>query len=67
MPSRRQDLCIDGHQVMTVLGLSPGPQVGEVLRRLTSMILDHPELNTHDGLYSTLHQLRAEISLTPSP
>jgi len=49
-----QDLAIDGNQVMSVLGLSPGPKVGSVLRALMEKVTDHPELNTEEKLIALL-------------
>ncbi|HUF05807.1 MAG TPA: CCA tRNA nucleotidyltransferase [Candidatus Binatia bacterium] len=38
-------LAVDGHDLQRELGLEPGPQVGEVLDRLTEAVLDDPSLN----------------------
>jgi len=31
---------VDGNHVMKLLGLSPGPKVGEIIRKTTDWILD---------------------------
>jgi hypothetical protein len=35
---------------MDILGLSPGPEVGKVLRGLFDVVLEQPGLNTHESL-----------------
>ncbi|MCJ7685579.1 MAG: HD domain-containing protein [Desulfobacteraceae bacterium] len=53
-PTRRQDLAVDGNVVMEITGLSPGPEVGRILRDLNEKVLDHPELNTREDLAALL-------------
>jgi tRNA nucleotidyltransferase (CCA-adding enzyme) len=53
------DLAIDGREVMQVLGLSPGPEVGKVLNYLLEKITDHPEINNQKGLLDLLGQLKS--------
>jgi len=53
-PLGRKDLCIDGNQVMAVTGLSPGPEVGRILRNLSEAVLENPELNTRKTLMELL-------------
>lgn len=38
-------LAIDGHDLQRELGLSPGPDIGAVLERLTEIVLDDPTKN----------------------
>ena len=45
----RAALAVDGHDLL-VLGISPGPRVGEVLDALLERVLDDPSLNTRDRL-----------------
>ncbi|MDP6180662.1 MAG: HD domain-containing protein, partial [Desulfatiglandales bacterium] len=52
------DLAVDGHRVMEVLGLSPGPEVGKVLRRLMEKVTDYPELNTEERLMAVLEEIK---------
>lgn len=42
-------LCIDGRD-LKALGLSPGPQFGQVMRQLLERVIDQPELNTRETL-----------------
>ena len=57
-PIRLQDLAVDGNAVMEIAGLSPGPEVGRVLKALNEKVLDHPELNTREGLVGLLKDLK---------
>jgi len=41
-----RDLAIDGEQVMKLLNIPPGPQVGEILERLLAIVLENPQCNT---------------------
>jgi len=49
-PTRRGDLAVDGNMVMKITGLSPGPEVGRILRGLNEKVLDQPELNNREDL-----------------
>jgi tRNA nucleotidyltransferase (CCA-adding enzyme) len=44
------DLAVDGTDVMEILGLDTGPEVGAVLRRLFDAVVEKPELNTREQL-----------------
>ena len=35
---------------MTTLNLTPGPIIGEILSYLLELVLDNPEINTHETL-----------------
>lgn len=48
------DLAIDGHDVMTVLGIGPGPAVGQTLRALHRMVLDEVVPNERAPLLERL-------------
>ena len=54
-----QQLAVDGGDVMRVLGLSSGPEVGHVLHRLLEHVLDDPALNTREWLLARLGEMRA--------
>jgi putative nucleotidyltransferase with HDIG domain len=56
---RVTDLAIGGREVMEVLGIGPGPAVGEVLEALLEEVLDRPERNTREQLMARLEQRRA--------
>ena len=44
------DLAVGGADVMEVLGLAPGPEVGTMLERLLDEVLDEPARNNREGL-----------------
>jgi tRNA nucleotidyltransferase (CCA-adding enzyme) len=43
-------LAIDGHDLQRELGMAPGPEIGEVLDRLTEIVLDDPSQNRREIL-----------------
>lgn len=45
-----KELAITGNDVMEVLNIKPGKQVGETLKRLFEMVVDDPTLNCRDKL-----------------
>ena len=53
-----QDLAIDGFKVMEFLGISPGPEVGKILKQLMEKVTDHPEMNNQKNLFSLLEQMK---------
>jgi membrane protein YqaA with SNARE-associated domain len=55
---RVKDLAVNGADVMRVLGVGPGPQVGWVLGRLLERVLDDPALNQKE----TLERLIPEVA-----
>ena len=57
------DLAINGREVMHILGLSPGQEVGKVLNYLLEKITDHPELNDQKGLLGLLEQMKSDESV----
>lgn len=52
------DLKVDGHDVMKILGLGPGPKVGEVLNALFEEAADDAKKNNRDYLLSRLGNLK---------
>ena len=44
------DLAVGGADVMEVLGLAPGPEVGTMLERLLDEVLEEPARNNREGL-----------------
>lgn len=49
-----KDLAIDGNDVCRLLGVSPGPIVGETLRALLEAVLNDPSLNEREKLEELL-------------
>jgi tRNA nucleotidyltransferase (CCA-adding enzyme) len=50
IPTSTKVLVINGNDVMTHLGLAPGPAVGKVLASLLEAVTDDPECNTREKL-----------------
>jgi len=55
-PMEVTDLAINGHDLMTELGLKPGPQIGKILHDLFEKVLDDPELNSKEKLLAAAKQ-----------
>lgn len=53
-----QDLAIDGSKVMAITRLSPGPEVGRILKYLSEALMDHPEWNTRAKLVAMVKQMK---------
>jgi tRNA nucleotidyltransferase (CCA-adding enzyme) len=56
------DLAINGQDVMRVLGIPPGREVGVILEFLLERVLDDPLLNTREHLEALLPELRDQKS-----
>jgi hypothetical protein len=52
------DLAVDGRDVMRVLGIPPGREVGEILERLLERVLDDPSLNEKEKLEALIPEVR---------
>jgi poly(A) polymerase/tRNA nucleotidyltransferase (CCA-adding enzyme) len=60
-----KDLAVDGYDIMSELGLQPGPVVGRILRELLEQILDDPSKNTRETLLTVAREvLEAEKNKT---
>jgi tRNA nucleotidyltransferase (CCA-adding enzyme) len=55
---RVTDLAVDGRDVMRILGVAPGPEVGALLEKLLERVLDDPSLNERERLEALLPELR---------
>lgn len=51
------DLKVDGHDVMKILGIGPGPKVGQTLNKLFEEVLDNPLKNKRSYLLKRLKEL----------
>ena len=49
-PFTISDLEVNGHDVMNILGLQPGPKVGRILNQLLERVIEKPEYNRKDKL-----------------
>lgn len=54
--TKSRDLAINGHDVMAILGLAPGPQIGVILRQLEERCIEEPELNTREQLIKLVEE-----------
>lgn len=61
-----RDLNVNGHDVMAVLGIPPGPRVGEVLELLLNEVLEDPSLNQRPYLLRRLQELASDAKEPPS-
>jgi poly(A) polymerase/tRNA nucleotidyltransferase (CCA-adding enzyme) len=52
-----KDLAIDGNDVMTELGIPPGPRVGRILDELFEQVTDDPKLNTRENLLELAREI----------
>jgi tRNA nucleotidyltransferase (CCA-adding enzyme) len=51
-----RDLAVDGRDVMRVLGIPPGPEVGAVLGSLLERVLEDPGFNRRETLIAELER-----------
>lgn len=59
-PMEINDMAIDGRDVMEVLGIKPGPLVGEVLKKLFDEVLEDTTKNTKEYLLPRVKELVSE-------
>lgn len=57
-----KDLAVDGHDVMAVAGIGPGPTVGRILRALFDDVLENPHHNTREYLLPRIVALKSELA-----
>lgn len=56
----RDDLAVDGHDLMAELDLSPGPRLGWLLDELTERVVNDPGLNERVALVAAARRILAE-------
>ncbi len=56
-----RDLAINGRDLMTELGLSPGPILGEILTRLVEVVTDDPSANERGRLVAAARDIVREL------
>lgn len=61
------DLVIDGHDLMTELGLAPGPDLGRILHDLLARAIADPSINTRERLLAAARTLVSEPPGVASP
>ena len=55
------DLAIGGKDLMSALGMKPGPAIGRILARLVDEVLEDPAGNTREALLARAQQLELEL------
>jgi len=57
-PFTISDLAVNGHDVMNIVGLQPGPKVGKILNQLLEDVIEKPKYNQRDRLIEILEEMR---------
>lgn len=57
---KREHLAVDGSDVIRILEIEPGPEVGRHLQELLEMVLEKPNLNNRETLIEILKNLPKE-------
>lgn len=60
LPEGPHDLALGGDAVMKILGIPPGPKVGQALAILFDRVIDHPEWNEKGHLTGLLEEMRGD-------
>lgn len=55
---KRKDLAIDGADVIHLLGIEPGREVGDILQKLLDMVIENPALNTKEKLFDLVKKMK---------
>ena len=63
----RNDLALDGSNLMAELGLTPGPLLGALLDELTERVVSEPALNDREILLDLSRRLISERHLVDNP
>jgi tRNA nucleotidyltransferase (CCA-adding enzyme) len=50
-----KDLALNGSEVMEILGIDSGPQVGEIIKSMMDIVVDNPQMNTKENLSTFLN------------
>lgn len=58
-PLAVKDLKVDGHDVMEILKIKPGPKIGEVLNKLFEEVLEDPKKNEREYLMGRIKELNS--------
>ena len=58
-PLSLHELAVDGDDLISGLGISPGPVVGELLERLLGLVITDPSLNSHEELIARAREWHA--------
>jgi tRNA nucleotidyltransferase (CCA-adding enzyme) len=60
-----RELAVNGHDLMRVLGLAPGPELGRILRELLELVTEEPALNEREVLLERARRIRASGDEAP--
>ncbi len=60
-PLTTAELALNGQEIMAILGVSPGPKVGEAVRYLLDQVLENPEKNSKASLERLLWDQKNKI------
>lgn len=52
-----KSLAVGGNDIIKILGINPGPVVGQILKELMEIVIDNPKLNNKGDLYSIIRRL----------
>ncbi len=63
-PSREEQLNIKGDDIIKILGVKPGPEIGRIKQILFKKIVDDPELNNYDELKKICLLLKIKLLKT---
>jgi tRNA nucleotidyltransferase (CCA-adding enzyme) len=55
-PFGLRDLALDGNDLMNEFGLQQGPQLGQILKGLLDLVLDHPDMNRREILMAEVRR-----------
>jgi putative nucleotidyltransferase with HDIG domain len=56
---KREDLAIDGSDIMKATGLVEGPEIGRILDALLERVLEDPHMNEREKLISIIEEIRS--------
>lgn len=62
--NKSSDLAVNGNDVMELLNLTPGPEVGRILKILKAAATENPELNTRERLLELALNCKYVVSNT---
>ena len=57
-PFTISELAVNGHDVMNVAGLHPGPKIGQILNQLLEIVIERPEHNQKHKLIKSLQDMK---------
>lgn len=60
-PMEVKDLVLGGTELITQLGMKPGPHIGQILHTLFEEVLDNPELNTTEYLLARAQEIKSSL------